>query len=154
MTDRFGETSGELSNRDKNFDYMAKNATSSAQVQREASNTGSKYNISFSLQANLPIKEENKQSSLEQATDIFAGFRSWWQDNITNQRLLSGFTAVTDMEITNPPSNKRAGSYHRERAGTHQTVLKNVTELTRHNLAKPSKLDLNFKQQDALSLVG
>lgn len=58
------------------------------------------------------------------------------------------------MEITNQPSNKRAGSYHRERGGTHQPVLKNVTELTRHNLSKPTKQDPAYKQQDALSLVG
>lgn len=153
VVDRFGEAAGELTTRDtptdKNYPFLSQNAAGRGEV----ATSGSKYNISFSLNANLPVKEENKQSSLEQPYDIFTGFRSWWQDNVTNQKLLSGFTAVTDMEITNPPANKRAGSYHRDRAGNH-AVLKNVTELTRHNLGKPGQHELLYRQQDALSLVG
>jgi hypothetical protein len=88
-----------------------------------------------------PVKEESKQSQLEQQSfDIFSGFRSWWQDNVTNnQKLIRGFGGHSEIE-QNETSVR----------------LQNVTEITRNNLMSKRKdsNNMGLNNQESIPEVG
>lgn len=79
-------------------DFMGENfqkTQSSQSYQQVASQySGSKYSIP-TFEISTHAKEEKQ---IEQGFDIFAGFRHWWKDNITSQKLISGLAGFADLD--------------------------------------------------------